>query len=164
MSLIDILRWIVELGGIDICLECSLMSSHLALPREGHLHQVFGYLKKCHNTEMVFDPSDPNVDELSFERQDWTSSSEFKHLQGKLLTNMPELRGIGFVMRAKVDADHAGDTVTRRSQMGFLVYLNRAPIYWSSKKQSSVESSSFGSEFIATKKCCEYLHGLQYRL
>ena len=32
-SLIGILRWIVELGRIDICLEVSTISSHLALPR-----------------------------------------------------------------------------------------------------------------------------------
>ena len=34
MSLIGILRWIVELGRVDICLEVSMMSSHMALPRE----------------------------------------------------------------------------------------------------------------------------------
>ena len=33
-SLIGILRWIVELGRVDICLEVSMMSSHLALPRK----------------------------------------------------------------------------------------------------------------------------------
>ena len=65
---------------------------------------------------------------------------------------MPEPRGVGFTMRAKLDADHAADTVTRRSRTGFLVYLNCAPIYWSSKKQTSVESSSFGSEFVAMKQ------------
>jgi hypothetical protein len=72
---------------------------------------------------------------------------------------MSEPRGLGFIMRVKVDADHAADSVTRRSRTGFLVYLNCAPIYWSSKKQhQSVESSSFGSEFVATmKQCCEYL-------
>jgi hypothetical protein len=72
-SVIGILRWIVELGRIDICLEVSMMSSHLALPREGHLTQVlqiFSYLRKYHNTEMVFDPSDPVVDEATFERKD----------------------------------------------------------------------------------------------
>lgn len=36
-SLIGILRWIVELGRIDICCEVSMLSSHLALPREGRL-------------------------------------------------------------------------------------------------------------------------------
>jgi hypothetical protein len=167
-SIIGILRWIVELGRIDICLEVSMMSSHLALPREGHLSQVmqiFSYLKKYHNTEMVFDPSDPVIDEATFERKDWTSS-EFGHIDGieELPPNMPLPRGQGFIMRAKVDADHAADTVTRRSRTGFLVYLNCAPIYWFSKKQASVESSSFGSEFVAMKQCCEYLRGLRYKL
>ena len=52
MSLIGVLRWIVELGKVDICLECLMMSSCLALPRVGHLEQVlhiFGYLKQHHN-------------------------------------------------------------------------------------------------------------------
>ena len=165
-SLIGILRWMVELGRIDICLEVSMMSSHLALPRRGHLEQLFhlfAYLKKHHNAELIFDPSDPVVNESEFE--DWTTS-EFGHLQGKeeLPPNAPQPRGLGFVMRAKVDADHAADTVTRRSRTGFIVYLNSAPIYWLSKKQTSVESSSFGSEFIAMKQCCEYLRGLRYKL
>jgi hypothetical protein len=168
MSLIGVLRWIVELGRVDICLECSMLSSHLALPREGHLYQLFqcfAYLKKYHNTEMVYDPSDPVIDESVFELKDWTSS-EFGHLQGKeeLPTNMPEPRGQGFVINAKVDADHASDTVTRRSRTGFIVYLNCAPVYWLSKKQTSCESSSFGSEFCAMKQCCEYLRGLRYKL
>ena len=79
-------------------------------------------------------------------------------------SNMPEPRGLGFIMRGKVDADHASDTITRHSRMGFLVYLNCAPIYWWSKKQNSVESSSFGSEFIAMKQCCDCVHGLRYKL
>ena len=33
-----------------------------------------------------------------------------------------------------------------------------------SKKQTSVETSSFGSEFIAMKLCFEYLRGLRYKL
>jgi hypothetical protein len=158
----------VELGRVDICLECSMMSSHLALPREGHLHQVlhiFGYLKKYHNTELVFDPIDPCVDESDFEKKDWTSS-EFGHVEGtkELPPNMPEPRGIGFTIRAKVDADHACYTVTRRSRTGFLVYLNSSLVCWISKKQASVETSSFGSEFVAMKQCCEYLRGLRYKL
>ena len=71
-----------------------MMSSHLALPRVGHLQhllQTFTYLKKYHNTEMLFDPSDPVVDESDFERRDWMSS-EFGHVEGKeeQPPNMPE--------------------------------------------------------------------------
>ena len=83
-SLIGVLRWIVELGRIDICLEVSMMSSHLALPREGHLEQVFqifAYLKKYHSTELVYDPSDLVVNEHEFDQRDWTVS-EFGHLHG----------------------------------------------------------------------------------
>jgi hypothetical protein len=74
---------------------------------------MFAHLKKYHNAEMVFDPSDPVINESDFELQDWTSS-EFGHVQGReeIPSNMPEPRGLGFVMRAKVDADHASDTTT----------------------------------------------------
>ena len=67
-------------------------------------------------------------------------------------------------MRAKVDADHASDTVSRRSRTGLLIYLNCALVYWWSKKQTSVESSSFGCEFVAMKQCCEHIRGLRYKL
>ena len=127
--------------------------------------QTFAYLKKYHNTELVYDPSDPVVDMLQFQRRDWTAS-EFGHIEGweELPPNMPEPWGVGFTMRAKVDADHAADTMTRRSRTGFLVFLNSALVHWWSKKQTSVESSSFGSEFIAMKQCCKYLRGLRYKL
>ena len=167
-SLIGVLRWIVELGRVDICLEVSMMSSHLALPREGHLEQVlhiFAHLKKYHNAELVYDPSDPEIDESKFEAKDW-ASSEFGHLEGKEETppKQPEPRGLGFIVSAKVDADLAGDTVTRRSRTGFLVWVNSSLVYFWSKKQTAVETSSFGSEFIAMKQCCEYLRGLRYKL
>ena len=166
-SLIGILRWIVELGRVYICLEVSMLSSHLALPRQGHLEQlfhVFAYLKKYHNSEMVFDPSDPVIDESIFARKDWTSTEFGLDTKEDLPPRMPEARGQGFTIRAFVDADHAGDSITQRSRTGFIVYLNMAPVYWMSKKQTSVETSSFGSEFIAMKQCTEYLRGLRYKL
>ena len=70
---------------------------------------------------------------------------------------MPEPRGKGMTMRLYVDSDHAGDTKNRRSRTGFLVYLQCAHIHWSSKKQTSVEISTFGSEFMAMKTATEYV-------
>jgi len=34
---LGVLRWIVELGRIDIMTEVSMLSAHNAMPREGHL-------------------------------------------------------------------------------------------------------------------------------
>ena len=47
-------------------------------------------------------------------RRDW-APSEFGHVEGKeeFPAKMPEPRGYGFIKRAKVDADHASDTVSR---------------------------------------------------
>ena len=56
---------------------------------------------------------------------------------------------------------HAGDKLTRRSRTGFVIYLNIALIAWYSKKQSTVETSVFGAEFVAMKQGMEALHGLR---
>ncbi|KAL7548388.1 hypothetical protein ACHAWF_011678, partial [Thalassiosira exigua] len=77
---------------------------------------------------------------------------------------MPEPLGRGFKMRVFVDSDHAGESLTRRSRTGFIVFLNNAPIYWLSKKQTSCETSTFGSEFNAMKQATEYARGLRYKL
>jgi hypothetical protein len=166
-SLIGILLWIVELGRVDICGEVSMMSSHLALPRVGHLtavYNIFGYLKGHHNSEMVFDPTKPDIDHAAFERRDWTTSEIGLNMSEVLPANMPNSLGFGFTMRAFVGADHATDSLTRKSRSGFLIFLNSAPIYWYLKKQTSVETSLFGSEFCAMKHCAEYVRGLRYKL
>ena len=63
-----------------------------------------------------------------------------------------------------VDAYHNGDLATRLSKAGFVVFLNSAPIYWFSKKQGSLETSTFGSQFCAMKVATEYVCGLRYKL
>ena len=76
-SLIGILLWMVELSRVDICLEVSMLLSHLAFPREGHLQQLFhmfAYLKRNHNSDMVFDPSQPIIDESLLDRKYCTAS------------------------------------------------------------------------------------------
>ena len=78
-----------------------MMSSHLALPRKGHLNQlfhIFAYLKKYLNAKMVFDPSDPYIDMSCFDEHDWTIT-KFGHLVDKevLPPNMRELRGMGLL-------------------------------------------------------------------
>ena len=60
-------------------------------------------------------------------------------------------------MRFYVDSDHAGDCVTRQSRTGFIVYLQNAIIQAYSKKQPGIETSSFGSEFMAMKLGTEYV-------
>jgi hypothetical protein len=77
---------------------------------------------------------------------------------------MSSPRGMPVVISVFVDADHAGNTVTRRSHTGIIVYINSAPILWYSKRQNTVETSTFGSEIIALKIAVETIQLLVYEL
>ena len=63
-----------------------------------------------------------------------------------------------------VDANLAGNQKNRRSQTGVLIFLNKAPILWYSKRQASVEASTFGAEFCAMKIAVELTEALRYKL
>ena len=45
-----------------------------------------------------------------------------------------------------------------------LIFCNSSPVMWHSKKQTSIETSSFGSEFSAVKTAVELVEGLRYKL
>ena len=74
--------------------------------------------------------------------------------------NAPPPRGASVQINVYVDSDHAGNKVTRRSRTGILILLNMAPIDCFSKRQNTVESSTFGSELIALKIASEQIMGL----
>ena len=48
----------------------------------------------------------------------------------------------------------------RQSRLGFFAFLNKAPVMWLSKKQSTIETSVFGAEFVAMKVGVEAVRGL----
>jgi hypothetical protein len=78
--------------------------------------------------------------------------------------NMPEPLGNPVMVAAYVDANHAGNLANRRSHTGVLIYVNNALITWYSKRQNTVESSSFGSEFVALRIATELIESLRYKL
>ena len=108
------------------------------------------------------DPTYPDIPISDFPSYDWENHYDVD--KEKLPPNAPEPLGKEFVIRAYVDADHGGDVLSRRSRTGFIIIVNSAPIYWLSKKQALVETSSFGSELLAMKHCCEYIRGLRYKI
>jgi hypothetical protein len=164
-SQIGILHWIVELGRIDIIAEVSLLASALAMPREGHLEAVFhlfAYLKHKHNARLVFDPTYPDIDYSNFMERDWKAT--YGDVTEAIPLNAPPPRGKEVDTRLFVDADHAGDKRVRRSRTGFFIFVNSGLVMWRSKLQATIETSVFGSEFVALKQGVETVRGLRYKL
>jgi hypothetical protein len=149
---IGVLRWLVELGRMNICTEVLMLAAFLAAPRRGHFDAVmhiFAFLDHHPRCRLVFDDSYVDItNELP--DQDWRDF--YPDAAEAIPPNAPEALGRKMQMTCFVDADHAGDLVTRRSRTGVLIFLNRSPILWFSKRQNSVESSMFGSEFWRSRR------------
>jgi hypothetical protein len=77
---------------------------------------------------------------------------------------MPDPRGRLVTITMFVDANHAGNVVTRRSHSVILIFVQNAPILFHSKRQNLVESSTFGLEFVALRVGEEMIEGLRYKL
>ena len=167
-ELIGELRWAIEIGRVDILHEVSLLSAYQAAPRRGHLEQllhIFAYLKRKPKLTLYFDPQEPKIDGNTF---DGSRKDEFRDIyrdaEEQLPDRMPEPLGRAVSTTAFVDASHAQDKKTRRSHTGYVIFVNRAPILWYSKRQTTVETSTFSSEFIALKTCTEAITGLRVKL
>ena len=165
--LIGVLRWAVELGRIDIYIEVAMLSAHNALPRHGHLqalYEIFTYLKKHENSTLVLDHYYMDLDEVKLFPEDPYLKECYPDAVEEVPPNAPEPLGKPIEITCYVDADHAGNLVNRRSQTGILIFCNRAPIIWYSKCQNTVETSTFGSEFVAARTATEMIQGLRYKL
>ena len=104
-----------------------------------------------------------SINYADFPKLDW-SNMVHANERGEFIDNapkdLPKPFEKEFVIQMMVDSDHVGNHVTRRRKSEFLVYLNSALIYWTLKKQTTIETSSFGSEFMALKTGTEYLRQL----
>ena len=168
-ELIGELRWGIELGRVDILHKVSVLSAYQASPRQGHLEQllhIFAFLKRKPKLTLYFDPTEPRIDTTAFtgasSRGDF--KDQYRDAEEELPANMPKPRGRSVVTTGFVDASHAPDKKTRRSHSGFILFVNRAPIIWYSKRQSTVETSTFSSELIAMKLCMEHAVALRFKL
>ena len=63
-----------------------------------------------------------------------------------------------------IDSNHVGDKQIRRARTRFMMYMNMSLINWSSKKQSTIETSVFCAEFVAMKVRVVTLHATLHKL
>ena len=108
-------------------------------------------LAKVLSEEMNFASKPANVviplDGASVDPVDWLEF--YPDAEEELPCCMPTPYGTPVLTRTYVDANHTGNLANRRSHSGILIYVNNSPVLWYSKRQNSVETSSFGSEFVA---------------
>jgi len=77
---------------------------------------------------------------------------------------MPTPKGKAIRFTCFEGANLMHDLTTGRSAMGVLHYINQTPIEWFSKRQNTVETATYGSEFVAAKAATEQIMDLRYSL
>jgi hypothetical protein len=118
----------------------------------------------CHlNGRIVLDATTPLLDEDCFQHDvDWKPFYGDVHEEEPI--DMPTPLGLPVEVSCFVDANHAGNIVTRRSHTGLIIFIQNAPIIWYSKKQNTVESSTFGSELVALRVARDLIAALCTKL
>lgn len=167
-QLIGILRWAVELGRIDIQIEVAIMSQYQMNPREGHieaLYLIFHYLWKHPKKRLVMDPAIPNIDQTAFNNTDLKAWETFYgDVEEAMPPRMPEPLGPPVYTGGFVDSDHASNVITRRSHTGIMIFLMSALMSSFSKKQNTVESSTYGSELVALRIARDQIVAMRIKL
>ena len=164
-SITGALNWVVTLCRIDLAFTNQLMSRYNAAPRQGHLDavlKVIGYIKRWNKGMVVFDPTPHDVPPHTEHEHFDTWRQHYPDAKEDIPDNMLEPKGTKGQLLIYVDADHAADKVTRRSNTGIIVYLNSTPIRWISKRQPTVESSTHGAELVAGKVATETAIEMRY--
>jgi hypothetical protein len=108
------------------------------------------YLKTFPNGRVIIDTSYPDYSVYPIEdHSNWMKF--YPGASEEIPKDLPPEKGPRVRMTVYVDADHAHDLVIRRSITGILVMLNNTPIRWFSKRQKIVETSTYGSELVASR-------------
>jgi len=165
-SLIGALQWAVSIGRIDIMTSVMTLSSFRAAPRRGHMERVkriYGYLAKMKSAAIRIRTSEPDYSALPEQDFDWMHTV-YGELQEILPTDAPEPLGEFVTLTHYVDANLMHDMTTGKSVTGILHLLNKTPIDWYSKKQPTVETATYGSEFVAARTCVEQVIDLRLTL
>jgi hypothetical protein len=160
------MQWAISIGHFDIAVHAMMMSSFRASPRHGHLERVkcmVGYLSQFRFAELCILTDEPNFSDIEVAEYDW-SKSIYGNVSKAVPKDAPEPLGKPVTMTHYQDANLYHDIITGQSVTAILHFLNKFPINWYSKKQATVETATYGSEYISARTCVNQIVDLRTTL
>jgi len=157
LSLIGQAQWAVSLARFDIATAVMTLSGFRVAPRIGHLERVkrlYGYLSKMKHGIIRVRTAEPDYSDLPDQNFDW-AYTVYGNVEEIVPDDIPEPLGKHVTMSHWLDANLLHCKMTGRSVTGILDFVNQTPIDWFSKKQATVETATYGSEFVAARTCVE---------
>jgi len=165
-SLIGALQWAIQIGRFDIQTAVMTLSRFRAMPRQGHLDRVkriHGHLSKMRHAAIKIRTDAPDCSNVPVKLCDWEHSC-YADAKEEIPLDAPAPKGKPVTVTSFFDANLCHDLVSGKSVAGVLHQLNKTPVDWCSKLQSTVETATFGSEHVTTRTCTEQVIALRLTL
>ena len=165
-SMIGQLQWLVALGRFDVFTAVMTMSRFRAAPRATHLDRlkrIYGYVKAFKHGFIRVRTGEPDYSDIPGCDFDWTHSV-YGNVTEELPTDAPPPKGKPVVHTAYCDANLMHDLVTGRAVTAILHIINQTPVDYYCKRQSSCESASYSSEFVAARTAVDQIIDLRQTL
>jgi len=165
-SLIGALQWVIQIGRFDVCTAVMTLSRFRAAPRKGHLElvkRVHGYLSHMRHGKIRIRTDKPDYSDIPIKEFDWKYSC-YPDAKEQVPDNCPTPRGKSVNTTSFYDANLYHDLISGRSVTGILHLVNQTPVDWFSKLQATVETATFGSEYVAARICTEQIIDLRLTL
>lgn len=165
-TLIGSCQWVIQIGRLDITTAVMTMSRFRVAPRIGHMERVrriYGYLSKMRDAVIRIRTEEPDYSDIPDRIYDW-EQSVYRGAKEEIPDDAPTPLGKPVLMTSFFDANLYHDLITGKSVSGILHMFNKTPIDWYSKLQATVESATFGSEYIAARICTEQVIDLRLTL
>ena len=158
-SLIGSLQWIITIGRLDVQVAVMTLSSFRVAPRRGHLDRakrVIGYIYKFKEGCIRIRTHVPDFSQYTPQQYDWMNTV-YEGSQEPLPHDSPPPLGKPVLLTTYVDANLMHDMLTGKSVTGILHFVNQTPFDWYAKKQSTVETATYGSEMVAARTAVEQI-------
>ncbi len=110
-----------------------------------------------------FQTCKPDYSHLVEPNVDWTYAV-YGNVTEDIPADIPKPLGKTVVLTCYVDANLMHDEVTGRSATGILHMMNMTPVDFMSKRQDTVETATYGSEFMAARIATEQVMDLRNTL
>ena len=158
-TLIGQLQWLISLGCFDIAVHVMSLSRFRAQPRKGHLDRakrIVGYLLFLPDGAIRFRTGEPDFSSLKDQEYDWTRTV-YSGACEQIPHDIPKSLGKHVQTTHYVDANLHHDLATGKAVTAALHFLNQTPIDAYTKRQSTVETATYGSEFVAARTAVDQI-------
>ena len=137
LTMVGQLQWLVTLGRFDIHAQVATMSRFRTAPRQGHMDRIkriYSYATRTKDYAIMFRTEKP----------------DYSFLPDASILIMPDPLGESITTTTTMDANLNHCLATGKPLTG-------CQVDWYSKKQATVETATYGSEFVAAKTATEQI-------